>query len=907
HYNFDVREESYGQGLVSPPGVGKSAASTVTRAESVATGDSYVQHLWTATAANLTDGAITAPDGDLVETPDWIVIGLNQRVPYKWGGFDTLASFDSGIAAGMYAGDIHTAGPSSYARGVDCSGYVSRCWNLSHQYTTRMMDDPAYGPITLPYLSWDDIQPGDAIHKHGHVRMAVTSLLDGSFLVLESAGSATNHGVGYSDYVPADLEGYSPRYYIGMEGAPPQTTIVLAADGSWTSGSTWVGGVVPTSVDDVFISAGHTISVDDVNAECRSVSSGGDNALIDINANTLLTVYGDFAIFSDAHVAFSAGWSATSAFIKFAGSAVQTLSGWDTGGGSTSFRDVIVDKDGGKLTTQGNGMRLGIQNSLEIVNGLFELAPGDDLEGRWASSGNYRNSALPDITIQSGGELYLADGSGVHHIRSSATPTSIGVVTIHGKATFRDASTNKITLEGVDVEDGGKLITSLGMGTGKFDCGPITVKDGGELENYTTSDIWGASSALTLEAGSLYDTKSSTTIFPATFTDNGTVRYSRDGSTDQNIVDRDYNDLEISLDTDNVKLWTLGADRTISQGLTVNGSATLVLAAVSPQVLTVGDLLFLTSGLLDNSNANVTLTVADGALVQRATGEIAAAPAFAGQADVRYTSTAAQVTTGPEVPAGPGVVADFTVDGDQGVVLGADVTVNGLCTIAGSDLITGAFAVTLGGSASLVESSGATILGTAVTTRTVAQSVNETFGDLGLEILAAGSAPGVTTVTRVTGTAQMVDGAPGILRNFHVSPANNSGLDATVVIYYDDTELNGLAENALTVFENLGSGWMQLTTTRDPAGNTLTVAGVATVVDLTAALGDVSDVGGNMVPVRTEIVSIYPNPFNPMSKVQLSLQKTGPVQVAIYDVRGQKVRTLHSGIMGSGTHELTWR
>ena len=37
---------------------------------------------------------------------------------------------------------------------------------------------------------------------------------------------------------------------------------------------------------------------------------------------------------------------------------------------------MIVDKDGGKLTTQGNGMRLGIQNSLEIVNGLFELAAG---------------------------------------------------------------------------------------------------------------------------------------------------------------------------------------------------------------------------------------------------------------------------------------------------------------------------------------------------------------------------------------------------------------------------------------------------------------------------------------------------------------------------------------------------
>ena len=41
--------------------------------------------------------------------------------------------------------------------------------------------------------------------------------------------------------------------------------------------------------------------------------------------------------------------------------------------------------------------------------------------------------------------------------------------------------------------------------------------------------------------------------------------------------------------------------------------------------------------------------------------------------------------------------------------------------------------------------------------------------------------------------------------------------------------------------------------------------------------------------MRTEIVSIHPNPFNPLTTVQLSLEKTGPVQVAIYDVRGQKV------------------
>ena len=908
HYNLEVAEGEYESEAAFVPTPGKSMTDvTVTRSQAIATGDTYVQHPWTATAANLSDGVETAPDGDLVQTPSWIVIGANQTVPYKWGGFDSLAGFDSGIAVGHYAGDIHTDGPSDYARGVDCSGFVSRCWNLVSHYTTRMMDDPDYGPITLPYASWAEIQAGDAIHRPGHVRMAVDGLQDGSFLVLESAGSATDWRVGYSVYTLAELEDYSPRYYIGMDGAPGVTTIVSTASGSWTAGSTWVGGVVPTAAENVLIAAGHTISVDDADAECRSLFFGGDDALIDMNANSLLSVYGDFTIHSASHVAFSAGWSATDAHLRFAGPADQTLGGFSTSGGSTSLRDVIVDKEGGRLTTQGNGMRLGIQNSLEIVNGVFELAPGDDLEGRWASSGNYQDNTLPDIIVRSGGEFCLLDGDGAHHIRSSDAAAPIGTVTVFGRAEFRDASSLLISLEAVDVEDGGLLVTNLGMGGGEFDCGPVHVKAGGELENYTTVDPWGASASVTIDAGGLYDTKASVTIFPAAFTDNGTVRYSRIASTDQIVADRNYNNLEISSDADNVKSWTVGADRSITDGLTVNNGATLVLVATAPQAVTVGQQLFLTSGILDNSDLDVALTMADAARVQRATGQIVASPQFAGQVDVRYTSTVAQVTTGPELPAVPGVIDDFTVSGTQGVVLARDVVVSGVCTTSGSALITGSHTLNLADEASLVELPGATVVGTVTALRDVPQTVGEDFGGIGLEIVAAAAAPGLTTVVRTTGTARSVGALDGILRSFQVVPANNTGLDATLVFHYDDTELNGLSESSLALFEDEGGGWSRTGSTLDPDANTLTVTGEAGIGELTAAEGGGSDVDDERLPVRTEITSIHPNPFNPTTKVLVSLRATGPVEVVIFDIRGRRVRTLQRGIMERGIHELTWR
>ncbi len=690
--------------------------------------------------------------------------------------------------------------------------------------------------------------------------------------------------------------------------------ITSAASGSWTDGATWTGGVAPTSSDDVLIQAAHTISIDLVPAVCRSISFGGNNALIDFNPSSLLTVYGDITLFSTTHVAFSGGWSATSAYLKFAGSAVQTLRGWSATGGSTSLRDVIIDKDGGKVTTDGTGMRLGIQNSLEIVNGVFELGIGDDIEGRWASSGLFTNSALPNVTIRSGGEFTMVTGDGAHHIRAgyvtaTATHLPIGTFTVYGKATFIDSSTYKISLTGINVESGGKLITSTDMAGNEFECGALRIKSGGELENYTSSDCWGVNAVVTLDDGGMFDTKSSTTIFPDSFVNNGKVRYSRDDITDQTIVDMNYNRLEISLSPLYKKIWDLAGNRTIADTLKINLDANLVLTASAAQSLTVGSVLYLTSGQVDNSDAEVALTMANGSMIQRATGTITSAPTFAGLVDLRYTSTAAAVTTGPEVPAAAGVLDDFTLSGDQGVALGSALRVGGVCTIAGSDLVTGAYSVAMGPAATLVESAGTTVVGTATASRTVALGAGESFGGLGLELTAAGAAPGVTTVTRTTGTARNVNGSSGIERAFQVVAAINTGLNATVVFRYDDSELAAVTESTLALFTSLngGTSWTGPSGTLDAAANTVTASGLGSLGILTGSTSFISGVGDELVPLRSRLVSLYPNPFNPMTNVVFELEQSGPVEVGIYDVRGQLVHTLASGVMASGRYEMTWR
>jgi len=174
-------------------------------------GDAFVLSRYYCREQNLAPQGITAPDGDVIKTPSWMIVGSNARIPYKWGGFNTLQQYAAGLQNGLYAGDINTAGVSSYAVGLDCSGFVSRCWQFTSKYSTSMMLSSSN---IIQYTSWDELKPGDAILKAGHVRMFVVRNPNGSFKTVEAAGR--NWDVSYWSFSLSDLSAYTPRYYTNM-------------------------------------------------------------------------------------------------------------------------------------------------------------------------------------------------------------------------------------------------------------------------------------------------------------------------------------------------------------------------------------------------------------------------------------------------------------------------------------------------------------------------------------------------------------------------------------------------------------------------------------------------------------------------------------------------------------------
>ncbi len=60
------------------------------------------------------------------------------------------------------------------------------------------------------------------------------------------------------------------------------------------------------------------------------------------------------------------------------------------------------------------------------------------------------------------------------------------------------------------------------------------------------------------------------------------------------------------------------------------------------------------------------------------------------------------------------------------------------------------------------------------------------------------------------------------------------------------------------------------------------------------------------VPIVQGLNNAFPNPFNPNVTLSMGMEKAGSVNVAIYNARGQKVRTLFSGSLAKGSTKLHW-
>ncbi|MBN2601074.1 MAG: MBL fold metallo-hydrolase [Candidatus Marinimicrobia bacterium] len=81
------------------------------------------------------------------------------------------------------------------------------------------------------------------------------------------------------------------------------------------------------------------------------------------------------------------------------------------------------------------------------------------------------------------------------------------------------------------------------------------------------------------------------------------------------------------------------------------------------------------------------------------------------------------------------------------------------------------------------------------------------------------------------------------------------------------------------------------------------------VVNLAPAAYVVSDMDGSgelMMPIDTDLIRNYPNPFNPTTNIQYTLHEQNDVKVSVFNGIGELVETLINGQQDAGEYSIRW-
>jgi hypothetical protein len=71
-------------------------------------------------------------------------------------------------------------------------------------------------------------------------------------------------------------------------------------------------------------------------------------------------------------------------------------------------------------------------------------------------------------------------------------------------------------------------------------------------------------------------------------------------------------------------------------------------------------------------------------------------------------------------------------------------------------------------------------------------------------------------------------------------------------------------------------------------------------------LTDVKIDKGAKVPTTFSLSNAYPNPFNPTTNIQFNIAKNENVRLVVFNILGQKIKTLVNGEMKAGSYTATW-
>ncbi len=544
-----------------------------------------------------------------------------------------------------------------------------------------------------------------------------------------------------------------------------KATITSARNGYWEYSSTWTGGVVPGPDDNVVIN--HSVYI-------LGYFGGVSCNNITINSGKMLNLYGEFLFVHgnitnngilDGDYAYQSGNTVYYSTLYFAGESNQTFA---NNGSVTTFLYVLSLDNPNTVTITGDTFpvfRMNMFYGTLTTNGKITTGLGG------------ANSSVIQIGVPSSegtagvinGNLNYNIGTGGHYVLYSESDREISmgveIPTTNSVYYALFANPNNVTLT--------KNLTVTGnveFLEGTLNAGSYTLTIDGTINNAGYSSYTG-----------LLNGNGSTNL-----TFSGTPRDTLPTLTGS------FNNVNIGNNKE-VDLKNGNGEVPINNTLTVNTNGKINIGS--------------------NNTVSVSGTITNSGTVNGGS-----------QSNLVISGNGAQVT----IPAVTNGLNSLTVNRSNGIKLAGNLTVASNITLTSGDLDLNGKTITLGTTGTLMEIGGRVkgSSGTITTTRTLNAPSGSNIGGLGVSITSAQNL-GTTVITR--GHTRRGNGVNlGIERYYDISPANNTGLNATVVFKYSALELAGISEDKLSMFKSTdgGSNWLEVEGVLNMPNKTLTVTGV---------------------------------------------------------------------------------
>ena len=197
------------------------------QADPIEIAEQYRDLLWFVNSENvMSNYTLTGnpQDGYTEMNPcDWIDL-INEYsvgMPYHYGGRDDFDQWEEDYVNGIYGPgghSVHYPGSLGWASGIDCSGFVGRCWEID-DYTLHMYFNTTYIANNYEEVSVDDLQPGDCFVKTGiHTRLFYEWGEDNNVITIEATSGYYNRVLQLEYNLQQDIlnQGYVLRRNVSL-------------------------------------------------------------------------------------------------------------------------------------------------------------------------------------------------------------------------------------------------------------------------------------------------------------------------------------------------------------------------------------------------------------------------------------------------------------------------------------------------------------------------------------------------------------------------------------------------------------------------------------------------------------------------------------------------------------------